>query len=101
MSKFSVTAFGFPGKLIIKVLLSTPQTALEKQANGVILHDSVVTYTIIELQSFSITDFVASGVISLGQSPVPPDVKIKLTFSFSASCLRALTIISNSSGTMD
>ena len=85
---------------MIKVLLRIPQTDLEKQANGVILQDSVVTYIIIELQSFSITDFVASGVTSLGQSPVPPDVKIRFTLSFSASCFNALAIISISSGTI-
>ena len=86
--KFSVTALGLPGKLMISVLFATPHTALDKHASGVILIDSDVMYVIIDCHSFSITDLVASGVTSLGPKPVPPEVSIKWIASF---CTNALS----------
>lgn len=40
ISKFSLTALGLPGRLIMRVLPRVPKTALERHAEGTILHDS-------------------------------------------------------------
>ena len=42
ISRFSLTAFGLPGRFRTKHFPITPHSAQERQANGVILRDSIM-----------------------------------------------------------
>ena len=73
----SVDPFDDPGKLIISDLSRLPATALDNIAWGVILSDSTIIAMTIPFASFSRICFVASGVLSRDENPVPPVVNIK------------------------
>mmetsp|Transcript_2679 Transcript_2679/g.4112 ORF Transcript_2679/g.4112 Transcript_2679/m.4112 type:complete len:127 (+) Transcript_2679:118-498(+) len=70
------TPAGFPGKFTIIVSPQIPAVPRERAASGWIAAHWAVTNVMSPGASFSITSCVASGVISRGENPVPPVVKI-------------------------
>lgn len=77
--RFSRTALGLPGKFIIKVFPLITDTPLDSIPFGVISQDLALIYSEIPGALRSATSIVASGVQSLGENPVPPDVSIRST----------------------
>lgn len=84
-SRLSLTAFGLPGRFTISVPFRIPAAARLSIALGVI----VILYALIASgipgTSRSIISFVASGIQSLGENPVPPVVTISSAIPSSAS----------------
>ena len=78
-SKFSFTADGLPGRLMISVFPFTPATALEIIARGVFLSPLYLMASGMPGISRVIISSVASGVTSRGEGPVPPVVRIRST----------------------
>ena len=78
-----------------------PATPRERQPRSVILQLSERISSGIPGTSFSMTAFVASGVLSLGENPLPPVVNTRAVFSSSAHLISSAEITSLSSGTME
>lgn len=77
-----------------------PAALRDKHPLGVMRMDSARIASGIPGVGRSITAMVASGVMSLGENPVPPVVRIKAIPKVSAHLHNSLRIISESSGTM-
>lgn len=80
-SKHSLIDFGFPGRLIIKLLLLSPAVCRERIAVGTNFKDSALISSPKPGIILSQTASVASGVTSLLAGPVPPVVITKQHFS--------------------
>ena len=76
ISIHSLTAFGLPGKLIIRHFFLNPEIPLLNIDKFVFFNVSNLIASVIPGISLSKTFFVASGVKSLGPNPVPPVVII-------------------------
>ena len=74
--RFSVDAFSLPGRLTIREDLRIPAAERERHPFGVIFMLSARMSSGMPGVSRSMTAFVASGVISRGENPVPPVVNI-------------------------
>src|SRR6266487_3389343 len=97
-SRHSLTALGLPGRLIISVRPRVPATPRESIPKGVCCRLTARIASAIPGASRSITAFVASGVTSRGARPVPPVVRIRLTFFSSLHSRNVASISSRSSG---
>ena len=84
---------------MIRLLFLIPQTGLESIAKGVISKEPLIIAKERPGASLSMTLLVASGVISRGEKPVPPVVRIKLKCNSSAQMTSFAEISFNSSGT--
>ena len=73
-SRFSRAAFLLPGRLTMSVCPTTPQTARESMACGVLASDAALIASASPGAALSISIEVASGVTSRGEKPVPPTV---------------------------
>ncbi len=82
-SKHSLIDFGFPGKLITKLLPLSPAVCLDRIAVGTNFRDSVLISSPKPGIIRSHTASVASGVTSLLAGPVPPVVTTKQHLSLS------------------
>jgi hypothetical protein len=89
---------GLPGRLTRSLPFRTPTTPRESAALGVFFTPSMRISSASPGTSFSITARVASGVTSLGPSPVPPEVKTASQSSRSVKVSRRRRIWSRSSG---
>jgi len=97
-NQLSRTAWGLPGRLIIKLFFLVPAQARERTAVAVCSYPFILSISARPGTSFSITWAVTSGVMSRGPSPVPPEVRMRSTTDESASSRRALLSWSSSSG---
>jgi hypothetical protein len=82
-SRLSFTPLMLPGRFIIKVFFLIPLTPLERMALGVFFCPLILTISQNPGTFLSITLSVASGVTSLGESPVPPVVTTRSAFPLS------------------
>ena len=98
-SKFSRAAFSLPGRLTIRLPPRMPAIPRERQPRGVILQLSLRISSGRPGVVRSISSAVASGVMSRGEKPVPPVVRMSCTCSSSAAWRIAAWICSFSSGT--
>ena len=90
----SLTPFGLPGSVMIRVLPLTPQTDLLSMAIGVISNDFARMASANPGTSLSITERQASGVTSCRPNPVPPVLTIKSTVGSSDQSIICLAIMS-------
>ena len=75
-SMLSIQAFGLPGRLIISVLPRMTDCARESIACLVNCIEAARTASAMPGTSRVATASVASGVVSRGENPVPPVVRI-------------------------
>lgn len=100
-SRFSLHAFGLPGRVMMIVLFLMPVTGRDKAANGVIeidedskrcvmpgvlrVNNGSIAYVNINMHNHHFfREKVTSGVLSLFEKPVPPVNKIRSRLSVSA-----------------
>ena len=76
-SMFSMQAFGLPGRLMMSVFPRMTDAAREIIACGVIFSDAARIASAMPGTFLSATASVASGVVSLGEQPVPPVVSMR------------------------
>ena len=99
-SRFSVAAFGLPGRFTTKHRPRIPATARESIPCGV---TRILAWRIASTRpgaARSITACVASGVISRGLKPVPPVVKIRSISPLPVQLTNVFLIRAISSGTV-
>ena len=94
----SDTAFTLPGRLTISVFFLITEAPLPSMALGVILMLYALSASAIPGALRSAISIVASGVISLGEKPVPPVVSTRLHFTSSHSLTSSSAICFLSSG---
>ena len=94
----SDTAFTLPGRLTISVFFLMTQTPLPSMARGVRLMLYALSASAIPGALRCATSIVASGVISLGEKPVPPVVSTRLHFMSSLNLTSSSAICFLSSG---
>ena len=92
-ARFSRTARGLPGRFMISVVFRIPHTAREIMALGVFLRLSALMASDMPGKNLSRTAIVASGVTSLGVTPVPPVVRTTSSFLTSAYSISLAFII--------
>ncbi len=97
---FSFAAFSLPGRLTISERPRMPAALRERQPRGVMRMLAARIASGMPGVSRSMTVLVASGVMSRGEKPVPPVVRIRDISSSSAHLTSSRRISSASSGTM-
>ena len=85
--RHSFAAFSLPGQLIIIVSPRIPAASRERQPRGVMRIDSARMASGMPGTSRCMTAFVASGVMSRLEKPVPPVVTIRQGLRLSAHML--------------